>query len=185
MSESYNDNINNDNINNDNINNDNINNDNINNNNINNDVIDNDVFIDDDDDEITNNNIDLNLKLNKKNNFIDYVFIIKEYTKLNNVNNEINLDLLLKKISTNIQSHKHFIDVNIDSIYILLFSSLLLYDDLMDDNITKKMTKNQFCIMLNKCNNGDNYDVKLLHSIYIGINKKIKRIKSQSKCVIL
>ena len=141
-----------------------------------NDVINNDVFIDED--EVTNNNIldikisdDINNELNKKHTFVDYVFLIKKY----NTEQNIDLDYLLQKISKDIQQKRKFINLSSDSIYILLYSSLMLYDELNNKDITKKISKQQFISMLNKCNNGENFNVKLLSDIYNKINKKINK----------
>jgi Sec7-like guanine-nucleotide exchange factor len=72
------------------------------------------------------------------------------------------------------KSLKCCLDYSQESIFILLYSSILLYNDLFNIKIQKKITLKQFIKMLKGCNSKNDFPEDLLISIYdnVQINNK-------------
>ena len=80
------------------------------------------------------------------------------------------LDDYSEKI-TKINSCKEY---NHDVLLILLYSSVMLYNDLANPKIKKKLKLNGYIKMMNGCNNNKNFPMNFLTNIYNKIYDKIK-----------
>lgn len=123
-----------------------------------------------------------NLKLDENCNFVDTIFIFQDLLYENNItnNNKIDEYNLINKYSEKIKNLKKYKNFTQESIFILLYSSIMLYNDLCNPTITKKLSLKQFIKMLYKCNSNENFPVELLTDIYTKIYNKIKALNIEN-----
>jgi len=121
-------------------------------------------------------NIDLtNITLEENCDFVDAMFIFQDFISESNIlETEINLHDLLNDYSEKIHNLKKYNNFEKDSLFILLYSSIMLYNDLANPYVKNKMKLKQFIKMLNGCNSNNNFPIELLNDIYKRIYNKIK-----------
>ena len=121
-------------------------------------------------------NIDLtNITLEENCDFVDAMFIFQDFISESNIlETEINLHDLLNDYSEKIHNLKKYNNFEKDSLFILLYLSIMLYNDLANPYVKNKMKLKQFIKMLNGCNSNNNFPIELLNDIYKRIYNKIK-----------
>jgi len=132
-------------------------------------------------------NIDLtNITLEENCDFVCAMFIFQDFiSKSNILENKINLYDLLNDYSEKIHKLTKYNNFEKDSLFILLYSSIMLYNDLADPDVKNKMTLKQFIKMLNGCNSNNNFPIELLNDIYNKIYDKIKKIDISNNIIEL
>ena len=117
-------------------------------------------------------NVLQNIILDDNIDFIDALFILQDFLISNNIlDYQINriLDIYSKKIK-NISKYNNY---DQDIIFLLLYSSIMLYNDLANPQVINKIKHNEFIKMLENINN-DQLTFDVLSNIYNKIYDKIK-----------
>ena len=131
-----------------------------------------------------------NIMLTDDMNFTDLLFILQEFLFTHNILDNENI-LMLETYSEKIYKLKNFSCYNKDTIFLLLYLSIMLYNDLCDPRIINKIKQNEFIKLFNTIDDKLSYD--LLENIYNNINDNIKNnilhdkkiITYKKSCIIL
>jgi len=100
-------------------------------------------------------------------NFTDLLFILQEFLFTHNILDNENI-LILETYSEKIYKLKNFSCYNKDTIFLLLYLSIMLYNDLCDPHIINKIKQNEFIKLFNTIDDKLSYD--LLENIYNNIS---------------
>ena len=134
------------------------------------------------------------IDLEPNTSFVDALFFLQDIiSEDSDSKNNNKLCLIFDNFSQKMKSLECCKDFEQDAIFILLYSSILLYNDIFDIKIKKKITLQQFFKMLKGCNSSKDFPEEFLKSIYELINakmdkqldEKIEKNNKKSFCVIL
>jgi hypothetical protein len=114
------------------------------------------------------------IKLNENIDFVDALFILQDFLQENEIL-DYQITSLLDDYSEKITKINTCKEYNHDVLLILLYSSVMLYNDLSNPVIKKKLKLKNFIKMMNGCNNNKDFQINFLTHIY---NKIYDRIKS-------
>jgi hypothetical protein len=114
------------------------------------------------------------IELNEYIDFVDALFILQDFLQKNEIL-YYQITSLLVDYSEKITKINTCKEYNNDTILILLYSSVLLYNDLSNPVIKKKLKLKNFIKMMIGCNNNKDFPIDFLTHIY---NKIYDRIKS-------
>lgn len=114
------------------------------------------------------------IELNEYIDFVDALFILQDFLQKNEIL-DYQITSLLVDYSEKITKINTCKEYNNDALLILLYSSVLLYNDLSNPVIKKKLKLKNFIKMMNGCNNKKDFPIDFLTHIY---NKIYDRIKS-------
>ena len=128
-----------------------------------------------------------NIILNDNNDFIDALFILQDFLSVNNIL-DYQINNILNIYSEKIKNISKYNNYDIDIIFLLLYSSIMLYNDLANPEVINKIKHNEFVKMLNNINNSQ-ISCKFLSNIYNKIydkinNENIKNNKLHNKKII-
>jgi hypothetical protein len=114
-------------------------------------------------------------ELDENTTFVEALFLLQEILSSDTDSNDNTKAIVaMNDFSEKMKSLKCCLDYSQESIFILLYSSILLYNDLFNIKIQKKITLKQFIKMLKGCNSKNDFPEDLLISIYdnVQINNK-------------
>jgi Sec7-like guanine-nucleotide exchange factor len=149
-----------------------------------------------------NNSISLNdmlksIKLNEECTFSEALLIFMDFIKKNSVI-DYQVNSLLDDFSGKIKLLNKYKDYLQDSLFMLLYLSLMMYNDLSNTNIKNKIKLNEFIKLTTGINNNLNFPIEFIKEIYNDIYDKIKDdniidnilhdktiISDKKKCIIL
>jgi hypothetical protein len=114
------------------------------------------------------------IKLDENIDFADALFILQDFLQENEIL-DYQITSILDDYSEKIIKINICKEYNNDTLLILLYSSVLLYNDLSNPEIKKKLKLQNFIKMMNGCNNNKDFPMDFLTKIY---NKIYDRIKS-------
>jgi Sec7-like guanine-nucleotide exchange factor len=149
-----------------------------------------------------NNSISLNdmlksIKLKEECTFSEALLIFVDFIKKNSVI-DYQVNSLLDDFSGKIKLLNKYKDYLHDSLFMLLYLSLMMYNDLSNTNIKNKIKLNEFIKLTTGINNNSNFPIEFIKEIYNDIYDKIKDdniidnilhdktiISDKKKCIIL
>lgn len=113
------------------------------------------------------------IELNENIDFADALFILQDFLQENEIL-DYQIASILDDYSEKITKINSCKEYNHDVLLILLYSSVMLYNDLSNPEIKKKLKLQNFIKMMNGCNNNKNFPMNFLTNIYNKIYDKIK-----------
>lgn len=119
-------------------------------------------------------------ELDENTTFVEALFLLQDILSSDSDSNDNNKAIIvMNDFSEKMKSLKCCLDYSQESIFILLYSSILLYNDIFNIKIKKKITMNQFIKMLKGCNSKNDFPEDFLISIYHNVqtNKSDKNDK--------
>ena len=134
------------------------------------------------------------IELEEHTTFTEALFLLQDIISSDTISSDNNKVIIaMNDFSEKMRSIDCCKEYSQDSIFILLYSSILLYNDLFNIKILKKITLKQFIKMLKGCNSEKDFPEDLLISIYNeieqkNINDKINKSdkdKQNNWCIIL
>lgn len=134
------------------------------------------------------------IELEEHTTFTEALFLLQDIISSDTISSDNNKVIIaMNDFSEKMISIDCCKEYSQDSIFILLYSSILLYNDLFNIKIQKKITLKQFIKMLKGCNSEKDFPEDLLISIYNeieqkNINDKINKSdkdKQNNWCIIL
>ena len=97
------------------------------------------------------------IELEENTTFTDALFLLQDILSTDTDASDNNkLTLIINDFSEKMRALKCCKDYSQDSIFILIYSSILLYNDIFNIKIKKKITLQQFIRMLKGCNSNNN-----------------------------
>jgi Sec7-like guanine-nucleotide exchange factor len=143
-------------------------------------------------------NINDNITLDDNMDFVDALFVLQDYLSEKTISDNQNI-FILETFSEKIKKLNKYKEIDQSSLFILLYVSIMLYNDLANPDIKHKIKLNKFINMLRGCNNKNEYNndtnfpTELLNDIYNKIYNKIKELnikdnildEPKRSCVIL
>ena len=105
--------------------------------------------------------------------FVDALFIFQDFLQNNKIL-DYQINELLDDYSGKIKRINSCKEYPQDVLFILLYSCIMLYNDLANPNVKKKIKLNGFINMLKGCNINNNFPAEFLTNIYNKIYHKIK-----------
>lgn len=139
-----------------------------------------------------------NIEFNENLNFLDTFFILQNFISEEHII-DYQLASIFDEFSGKIKKLQSCSKYQQDSLFILLYSSTMTYNDLINPEIKNKIKLNNFIKMLEGCNNNNNFPTEFLTEIYDKIYDKIKEMNiknnilhdkkiisdKQNKCILL
>lgn len=117
------------------------------------------------------------IELEKHTKFTEALFLLQDIISSDTISSDNNKVIIaMNDFSEKMKSIDCCKEYSQDAIFILLYSSILIYNDLFNIKIKKKITFNQFIKMLKGCNSEKDFPEDLLISIYNEIKEKNKNI---------
>ena len=113
------------------------------------------------------------IELNENIDFADALFILQDFLQENEIL-DYQIASILDDYSEKITKINTCKEYNHDVLLILLYSSVMLYNDLANPKIKKKLKLNGYIKMMNGCNNNKDFQINFLTNIYTKIYDKIK-----------
>ena len=127
------------------------------------------------------------IKLNNNTKFSEALFIFEDFIKYNYINRDY-IPKLLDFYSGKIILLDEYKNYDQSNLFMLLYVSALLYDDLSNPYIKKKMKMKDFIKITNGLNNNSNFPIELIKEIYNDIYDNTQNNNTQNqkkiKCTI-
>jgi Sec7-like guanine-nucleotide exchange factor len=115
------------------------------------------------------------IKFENNLEFTDALFILQDFITNENII-DYQVQSILDDYSEKIMTLTDCNGYTKESLYILLYSSIMIYYDLVNIEIKNKIKLNSFIRMMAKCNNNDDFPKDFLTKIYNNIYDKIKEL---------
>jgi hypothetical protein len=137
-----------------------------------------------------------NISFDDNMTFVDTLFVLQNFLFIHNILDN-HISIILDIYSSKIKKISNYNNYDQDTIFLLLYSSIMLYNDLANAHIINKIKHNEFIKMFDNINNNQ-LSRELLSDIYNKIYDRIKHeniqnnklhdkkiLTSKSSCVFL